>query len=613
MFKEKKKFVLIGFLTLILFSLIFSIIKFSSLENASFNGLISIQQEGEVETVLAFVGDSGYGNKARSVFQLIKSEQTNLVVFLGDLAYDEGNNKSAEAWGNLVKETLGTNPPLVTAVGNHDVKYWNKYVEILDPIAKSNLELTCSGEYGVNYFCSYRDFDIVFSGIGILGSGHVDYLKGKLENSTKNWKICAFHKVQNLMQVGGKSDEVGWDIYEECRKQGAILATAHEHSYSRTHLMSSFTPPTIANTDTNIIIEKGKTFAFVSGMAGFSERATVGNLGKNPWWASVYTTNNGAIPSILFCKFKGKNANCYLKNIENKVIDTFTLESKLVEPKPNTYPKCVGLNIYDNSDSFPNVINEPTGSTLTRKLNDTVTVRTVSTDLEGLNQNMICWAPDKLLKEEYFKRSTYVCAVVCGGSSTNGGVCDDMNIFSGHVTNTIGGYINMFNNEYAKEKAKTNGIMFLTNIYENSTGSGLCSTNPGYGENGVYFSKEVLATGSQDGVAYPGVNLNTQCGIAADGKGCIRRLAVSLGGGEVTATPTLIISPNPSASPIPTITPVEVSKNIDLNSDGKINIEDFGKFVSYYRIQDCTIDYNNNADCRDIGDFQIFVSNYADR
>lgn len=417
------------------------------------------------------------------------------------------------------------------------------------------------------------------------------------------------------MQVGGKKDQVGWEIYEECRKQGAIIATAHEHSYSRTHLMSSFTPPTVVNIENNIVIEKGKTFAFVSGIGGFSERPTTGNLGKNPWWASVYTTSNGAIPSVLICKFKGKNASCYLKNIENKVIDTFTLESKLVEPKPNTYPKCVGLNIYDNSDSYPNVINDSMGSVSTRKLADTITVRTVSSDLEGLKQNMICWAPDKLLKDEYFKKSNWVCATLCGESSTNGGICDDQNTFSGHVTNTVGGYLNMFNNEYAKEKARTNGIIFVTNLYESSVGGGLCSTNPGYGENGAYFSKEILAVGSQDGVAYTGVNLDTQCGIATDGKGCIRKINISLEGNEVTLTPTQGSSPSPSPtlSPILIITPVEVTKNIDLNSDGKINIEDFGKFVSYYRIQDCTVDYNNNADCQDIGDFQIFVSNYADR
>lgn len=194
MSNEKKQIVAITFLLLILLVVIILIIKFLTTEDTSLDELISIQQEAEVETVLAFVGDSGYGNKARSVFQLIKSEQTNLVVFLGDLAYDEGNNKSPELWGNLVKETLGADIPLVTAVGNHDVKYWNKYVEILDPIAKSNSQLSCAGEYGVNYFCSFKDFDIVFSGIGILGSGHVEFLKGKLENSKKNGRSVHFMK-----------------------------------------------------------------------------------------------------------------------------------------------------------------------------------------------------------------------------------------------------------------------------------------------------------------------------------------------------------------------------------------------------------------------------------
>jgi hypothetical protein len=92
-----------------------------------------------------------------------------------------------------------------------------------------------------------------------------------------------------LMQVGGKPDEVSWDIYDICRKYGAIIATGHEHSYARSLLMSDFRTQTIANTDKNAPLElsPGKTFAFVSGIAGFDIRPFRDNLQNNPWWASA--------------------------------------------------------------------------------------------------------------------------------------------------------------------------------------------------------------------------------------------------------------------------------------------------------------------------------------
>jgi len=43
----------------------------------------------------------------------------------------------------------------------------------------------------------------------------------------------------NAMQVGSKPNETGWLAYEECRKGGAIIVTAHEHSYERTKTLIS--------------------------------------------------------------------------------------------------------------------------------------------------------------------------------------------------------------------------------------------------------------------------------------------------------------------------------------------------------------------------------------
>jgi hypothetical protein len=128
------------------------------------------------------------------------------------------------------------------------------------------------------------------------------------------------------MQLGDKADETGWDVYEECRIQGAIIATAHEHSYERTYLLSFFPTPTIVNTSSTLHIAPGKTFAFVSGLGGQSVRPQVL---KESWWAAAFTSTQGAQPGALFCTFNvegdSRKAHCYFKDISGRIPDTFDI------------------------------------------------------------------------------------------------------------------------------------------------------------------------------------------------------------------------------------------------------------------------------------------------
>ena len=39
------------------------------------------------------------------------------------------------------------------------------------------------------------------------------------------WRICSWHKNQQAMQVGGKTDEMGWGVYDACTDLSAIIAT----------------------------------------------------------------------------------------------------------------------------------------------------------------------------------------------------------------------------------------------------------------------------------------------------------------------------------------------------------------------------------------------------
>ena len=95
--------------------------------------------------------------------------------------------------------------------------------------------------------------------------------------------------------------------------------------------MSDFARQEIASTAKTLRIEKGRTFAFVSGLGGHSIREQNERLALNPWWAAVYTATQGANFGALFCAFHRNGveneAHCYFKDIEGNIADEFALIS----------------------------------------------------------------------------------------------------------------------------------------------------------------------------------------------------------------------------------------------------------------------------------------------
>lgn len=82
---------------------------------------------------------------------------------------------------------------------------------------------------------------------------------------------------------------------------------------------------------------------------------------------------------------------------------------------------------------------------------------------------------------------------------------------------------------------------------------------------------------------------------------------------KIIASVTVTPIPSIPVSPISTPTPTVKTYPIDLDENGSIGIEDFLKFVEYYKASNCMIDYNRNNNCKDIEDFQIFVTEYGKR
>jgi hypothetical protein len=142
------------------------------------------------------------------------------------------------------------------------------------------------------------------------------------------------------MQVGGKGNEAGWSVYEESRLGGAIIATAHEHSYSRTHLLQKMSYPIVASRDSNMILRKGRSFVFVAGLGGSEVRPQLRN---GDWWASIYTATQSAKAGALFATFhvdgNPRKAFFQFKNIDGKVIDKFEVFSEVDAPLPAPPPE----------------------------------------------------------------------------------------------------------------------------------------------------------------------------------------------------------------------------------------------------------------------------------
>jgi len=140
------------------------------------------------------------------------------------------------------------------------------------------------------------------------------------------------------MQVGGKTNEMGWEVYENCRKAGAIVATGHEHSYERTKTLTNIETQTVDSSCSDpkkVCVGPNRTFVFVSGLGGNSVRDQNRCLpatypyGCNGEWASIFTSNQNGEYGALFIDFyvngDPKKARGYFKTVTNKTVDQFDI------------------------------------------------------------------------------------------------------------------------------------------------------------------------------------------------------------------------------------------------------------------------------------------------
>ena len=280
---------------------------------------------------VAFLGDQGLLPASESVLRMVKSEGAQLLVHLGDFDYAY----NPKAWEDQTDRILGRDFPQIAVVGNHDLANWRGVGGYASYIADrlERMGVAVNGEAGVKCSFRYKGIFFVLTAPGLMGGGHAEFIRQELEADTSAWHISAWHVNQKLMQVGGKTDEAGWGVYEESRKGGAIIATAHEHSYSRTHLLNNMQTREVASRSGPLQLRRGRTFAFVAGLGGGEVRP---QMLSGDWWASIYTANQGAAAGAMFATFNvdgdPRKATFYFKSINGAVPDSFAVYSDLSRP-----------------------------------------------------------------------------------------------------------------------------------------------------------------------------------------------------------------------------------------------------------------------------------------
>ena len=315
--------------------------------------IIQKQTQSIPELRVAFIADQGLGPNAIAVLELIKDEGARMVLHQGDFDYEDDPDK----WDKQISDVLGSDFPYFASIGNHDVKKWGLLIPIPDPLPdlefgwggyqeklydrlKKNPDAICIGNLGVKSSCTYQGLFFILAAPGLKNLDHDSFIEKQLSDNDFIWKICSWHLTMSAMQIGKKQNDTGWEVYEACKNNGAIIVTGHEHSYSRSKTLIDFENQIVDpewSEPGKLRVKEGASFVVVSGLGGKSIRSqdrcfpTSYPNDCNEIWASIYTSNQDANYGALFCTFyvqgEPNKAYCYFKNIDGKIIDEFSVTS----------------------------------------------------------------------------------------------------------------------------------------------------------------------------------------------------------------------------------------------------------------------------------------------
>jgi hypothetical protein len=283
------------------------------------------------------VGDTADGTNWGSVLQLALNEGAQAVVVEGDMTYDA----DPSGWWSRTESVVGQTYPIFLARGNHDDTSWSGFQ------AEASNHLGGATRTAGPHDAAYKT---VFKGLALATIKKGDTgttVNNLLAGDDHIWRVCNWHQNQLTMQVGGKTDEMGWPVYEACRQQGAIIMAGHEHTYHRTKTLTNMQAWTIdssCSSGGSLCVGPGRTFVNVVGLGGTGIRnqvrctpsstvAPYPSLNTSdascPIWAAIYTSDQGANYGAQFITFNvggnPKLATGYFKTISGTTLDNITI------------------------------------------------------------------------------------------------------------------------------------------------------------------------------------------------------------------------------------------------------------------------------------------------
>ncbi|KAL6635951.1 hypothetical protein U3516DRAFT_820343 [Neocallimastix sp. 'constans'] len=309
---------------------------------------------GNDEFKLAIIGDSGTDKEANMVMEL---SDFDALLHLGDYDY----HCNPDTYFEKVLDA-DRSYQFMGIIGNHDAKRQcpddaaEKFKENIykEMMSSKNDKVKCEfSESKFMWTCVYQNMRIIGLTPGVVGADLRDeqlrFLKKNLSEATEDWKICSWHFYDKYYHTGKYPTDgnvvSGYDsdsesFYDYCKDHGAIIFSAHDHVYARTHVMSKFMTPEIdvfdKNSDGKVAqIRNGATLDILNGTGGWEIYIEQGEHKDYEHWVKKYALGdhkeNAKRFGGLFCNFNyggnNKRAHCeFLRiNSSEKVFDSFDI------------------------------------------------------------------------------------------------------------------------------------------------------------------------------------------------------------------------------------------------------------------------------------------------
>ena len=239
-------------------------------------------------------------------------------------------------WRYFFESSKGTceGIPLMTAVGNHDVrgdsvKFYNYHfnnpqnakglADNFVPSEGTTITMAACIKYLDNTVYSF-DYGNAHFAVVNTGSDHGDatellslqkeWLKNDFENTDKKWKVLITHRgvyVEKVRNTSVAPKDAFLDIIDECGVD--LVIEGHDHTYMRTHKMKNDT-----------VSEEGTVYALIGSAA--LKRYDATDVHE---WVEVVKPLPKELPNYVVISFDDNEIAYTAKLIDGTIIDEFTI------------------------------------------------------------------------------------------------------------------------------------------------------------------------------------------------------------------------------------------------------------------------------------------------